>query len=372
MPVKGFSQGLADPTLVDDPRVRSLMGFVGSWSVSDGEAGERMRHELETYREDPYGAGKNILVVEPYKGPLVKDCPGTRHHICCGYKVVNVVTNCPMDCSYCILQRYLNTPCVTVHPQFEKIFEEVETHLKRRPGMYVRFGTGELGDSLVIDEAVGFAREAVPFFARIPWGILELKTKSDGVSHLLSLDHAEKTVVSWSLNPPAIVQKEELHTASLTDRLKAARQCQDAGYLLGFHFDPLIHYSGWEHDYRETVRILFDFVDPSRIIWISLGGLRYPPALKKTGMERFPHTPIFTGEFITGEDGKSRYLKGIRIDMYRRMLNWLHEYDPGLFVYLCMERDDVWREVFGWSPEHTGGLNRLFHEQIDHMVRSRS
>jgi len=256
-----------------------------------------------------------------------------------------------------------------VHPQFEKIFEEVEVYLDRHPGIYTRFGTGELGDSLVIDEAVGFAREAVPFFARIPCGILELKTKAAAVSHLLSLDHGGKTVVSWSLNPPDIVQKEELRTATLMDRLGAARQCQDAGYLLGFHFDPLVYYADWERDYRETVGLLFNVVDPTRVIWISLGGLRYPPALKKRALERFPHTPIFTGEFVTGEDGKCRYLKGTRIDMYRKMLTWLREYDPGLFVYLCMERDDVWREAFGWSPEHTGGLNRLFHERIDHMVR---
>ena len=366
-----FTQMWVDSTMVCDQRLESLTGHVGSWSVMEGGAKKRMLHELETYEEDPCGAGKSILVVEPYKGPLVKDCPGTRHHICCGYKIINVVTNCPMDCSYCILQGYLNNPCVTVHPQMDKIFEEVGACLDRHQGMYVRFGTGELSDSLVIDNAVGFAREAVPFFARTMFGILELKTKAADVSHLLPLEHNGKTVVSWSLNPPAIVEKEELHTATLTDRLRAARACHDAGYALGFHFDPLIYYAGWERDYRETVDLLFDFVSPARIMWISLGGLRYPPALKNTATARFPDTSIFTGEFVTGEDGKYRYLKGIRIDMYRKVCSWLHEYDPSLFVYLCMERDDVWHEAFGWSPKHTGGLNRLFHERIDHVLRGR-
>jgi spore photoproduct lyase len=30
--------------------------------------------------------------------------------------------------------------------------------------------------------------------------------------------------------------------------------------------------------------------------------------------------------------------------------------DPNLCVYLCMEGEDIWRDVFGFSPEERGGL----------------
>ena len=33
-------------------------------------------------------------------------------------------------------------------------------------------------------------------------------------------------------------------------RLDAARRCQGWGYRIGLHFDPLIHYDGWERDYE--------------------------------------------------------------------------------------------------------------------------
>jgi hypothetical protein len=52
-------------------------------------------------------------------------------------------------------------------------------------------------------------------------GVLELKTKSDNVDPILHLNHQGRTVVSWSLNPPKMIQEEEVKTALLKDRIEA-------------------------------------------------------------------------------------------------------------------------------------------------------
>jgi spore photoproduct lyase len=325
--------------------------------------------DVLSFHADPCGAGKRILLIRPYQGRLVKGCPGTMNHICCNYKIVNVMTNCPMDCSYCILQGYLNNPCVTLYPEFAKIFREIEEILARSPHRMFRFGTGELGDSLILDGIVGFADEAVPFFASKKNAILELKTKSAEVDHLLSLDHRGRTVISWSLNPQKVIEREEPLTAPLGERLQAARRCADAGYPVGFHFDPLIHYPGWEEEYSALVDLLFERIDPGQVMWVSLGGLRFPPSLRQVAQERFPDSPIFSGELIPGEDGKLRYLKPLRVEMYQRMVSWLRAYDEELFIYLCMERGDVWQQAFGSTPGSTEGLNRRFEEHITSFVK---
>ncbi|MCJ7663538.1 MAG: DNA photolyase [Desulfobacterales bacterium] len=320
--------------------------------------------EVVSYHADPCGAGKRILLIRPFPGRLVKACPGTAGHICCGYKTINVLTNCPMDCSYCILQGYLNNPCVTLYPDFAKVFREIERLLTLHPHRVFRFGTGELGDSLALDKICGFADAAVPFFAAKANAILELKTKSVEVDHLLALDHRGRTVISWSLNPPQVIEQEEHGAASLAARLEAARRCSDAGYHIGFHFDPLISYPGWEDDYHRVVDLLFERIDPSWVLWVSLGGLRFPPALKQVAQGRFPFSRIFTGELIPGEDGKLRYIKPVRVQMYQRMVEWLQAYDEKLFIYLCMERGDVWHEVFNSTPGSTQGLNRRFEQRV--------
>ncbi len=364
-----LKEAYVDPSLEDHPVVQRIRHGLAHLPWTARTDLDTVTHELIAYRHDPWGEGKQILMILPYRGSVVKNCPGTMGHICCGYKIINVMTNCPMDCSYCILQVYLNNPCVTLYPEFGKVFREIEVILDTHPDRIFRFGTGELGDSLALDGIVGFAREVVPFFSTKRNAILELKTKAAAVDHLLDLDHGEKTVCSWSLNPPQIIEEEEHLAAPLDERLRAARRCADAGYPLGFHFDPLIHYPGWEDDYRKVIDLLFDHIDPRRVMWVSLGALRYPPALKEVVRARFPNSRIFFGELIPGEDGKLRYLKPIRVEMYRRLVSWLRGWDHDLFIYLCMERSDVWHEVFGSSPGSSEGLNRRFEERVIQFVR---
>jgi DNA repair photolyase len=350
-------------------RIRQGLGAI-PWQASVDL--DSVIQEIISYRADPGSAGKRILLIRPFAGRLVKPCPGTFGHICCGYKIINVMTNCPMDCSYCILQGYLNNPCVTLYPDFAKAFAEIAEITAANPERIFRFGTGELGDSLILDNIIGFATEAVPFFAAQKNAILELKTKSCAVDHLLDLEHGGRTVVSWSLNPEQVIAREEQGTAALEARLEAARCCMDAGYPVGFHFDPLILYPGWETDYHEVVDLLFAKIDPACVMWVSLGALRFPPALKQIAQQRFPLSKIFTAELIPGEDGKLRYLKPLRVKMYQRMVEWLRAYDQGLFIYLCMEREAVWQEVFGHTPGSTAGLNKGFEQRVGRYLEERA
>jgi spore photoproduct lyase len=197
-----------------------------------------------------------------------------------------------------------------------------------------------------------------------------LKTKSAEVNHLLDLEHQRRTIISWSLNPSKIIDEEERGTASLRERIDAAKKCQDKGYPIGFHFDPIVFHEEWEKGYRETIFSLFERIDPKGVVWISLGGFRYPPQLKAIASERFPETRIFLGELFPGRDGKYRYLKEIRAAMYRKMVEWLRAVDPSLFIYLCMESQEVWERVYGWSPKNSHHLNHLFEERLRELMKS--
>ena len=313
---------------------------------------------------DPIGIGKKHLFITHSYGKLLKPCPGTSNHICCGYFVINAITNCPMDCSYCILQGYLNNPFLNLYINWDDLLQEIDDFLLRGQPSFPRLGTGELSDSLALESIFPLSQFLVPFFAERPHGILELKTKSANVDPLLHLDHRGKTVVSWSLNPPSMIEREEKRTVPLEERIHAARKCQEKGYPLGFHFDPLIYYGGWEKEYKETVIQLFEQIDPKRVVWVSLGGFRYPPKLKAIAEERFPNTEVFLGELFPGRDAKFRYLKEIRVEMYQKMVGWLKEADPDLFIYLCMESKEVWEKVFGWAPENSRHLNQLFEKRL--------
>jgi len=285
-----------------------------------------------------YGLARRQLVITLNKGISFKPCQGMCEGVvCCGYYTIDLASGCMCDCSYCILQHYLaNNPLTTIYVNVEEILSMVKRELSLSPSRHFRIGTGELSDSLAFDDITGYSKILVNFFALQTNATFEFKTKTVKIDNLLGLKHKGKTVVSWSLNPEGLIASDEKNATTLEQRLGAAKRCVQAGYSVGFHFDPIIHYSGWELDYKATIDRIFDFVPASALAWISLGTLRFPPALKVAAEKRFPSTRIFCGEFIPA-NGKMRYFRPIREDIYRKMRGWIREKAPKIEPYLCME-----------------------------------
>ncbi len=171
------------------------------------------------------------------------------------------------------------------------------------------------------------------------------------LTHLLSLGPNPQVIFAWSLNPAEIIPGEEKFAASLESRLEAAARAVAAGFRVAFHFDPLIYFPGWEEAYQRTVERLGAAVPSQAIAWISLGGLRLLPPLRQLMLQRFPRSRIAAQEMVLAPDGKLRYFKSLRVEMYARMREWLTQATPEALLYLCMESPRVWQEAFGFTPD---------------------
>lgn len=310
-------------------------------------------------------SGKKTLLLCRNNGEFLKDCPGTREYRCCGYRVINIGMGCPMDCVYCILQAYLNNPYLTFFVNKDDLFTELAEKIAAYDGTVMRIGTGEFTDSMALDRITGLSRPLVEFFAGQKKGILELKTKSGYVDRLRNLDHNGRTIVAWSLNGEEIAGGEEIRAATLEQRLAAAAKCAEWGYGLAFHFDPIIAYPGWQSGYRKIIDKLFAAVPSERIRWISLGALRYIPSLKHIGTSRFPHSNTFHHEFIEGMDGKQRYFRPLRVELYNELYQQLKSYcGDQTCIYFCMESDEIWQEVMGFTPSEYGGISAMLDRTV--------
>ena len=319
-------------------------------------------NELVEKYIDPFLEGKKVLVLSNFKGDFLKKCPGTKGFICCNYYVLNLTTNCPLDCTYCILQEYLeNNPVLKIFVNIKDALKQVEKIHRVNKNVPIRIGTGELTDSLALDHITGFSEILIPFFEERKNLFLELKTKTNKIQNLLKFKGIKNTIIAWSLNPQSIIDEEEFYSASLKERLDAASECQRNGFKTAFHFDPVILYEGWEKDYKAVIKKLFNHISPENIPWISLGGLRYRPSMKPIVKTRFPVNKLMTGELLPCEDGKVRYFRPMRKKMYELMIGWLREYDKNLNLYFCMEDQDMWKEQFAGLPDYKNVENELFY-----------
>ena len=302
--------------------------------------------------EHRFESGKSRLTIMKRRQPFLMACPaGSAEFACCGYLVMTLASNCPMDCSYCFLQEFLaDNPGLQIYANYAGALEEVERLRAKAPTRRLRIGTGELADSLAFDSITRISSDLIPYFADQTTLTLELKTKTDEIGNLIKLDPKGRTLVSWTLSPHSVFRACEHGTAPPHLRLNAARRVLDCGYQVAFHFDPLIDYQNAERDYLELIDELFDTIFPKHISFISIGGLRMTPGLSSIARRRFPHDRMLAGtEMVLAPDGRLRTFTPRRLRLYRVVSDAIKRRAPELAGYLCMETANVSRQVFGFE-----------------------
>ncbi len=300
----------------------------------------------------------NILHLKNFSGRFLRACPGTSFYRCCGYQILHIGENCPLDCSYCILQGYFQDRLLKVWANQHDLLAELESILLANPGRRFRLGTGEFTDSLALEFITGYTRDLLLFLQDFPQVCLELKSKIVDLSWMQAVKRPDLVLPAWSMNSRRVQQELEPGSASLEERLGAAKACAAQGFKVCLHFDPLIYYPGWEKDYKHSVEMIFDFLRPEQIAYLSLGSLRCMPQLKDRIEAEKPELSLFDAEFVNGLDGKLRLIRPQRVRQFKFMADLFKSGGIKEQIYLCMESDQVWQASLGYRPRDLGGLEK--------------
>ena len=282
------------------------------------------------------------LLIHKEQYDFVKPCPCSQGNAGCGYNLINLGFGCRFECEYCFLQQYQNLHAVLLPANVQDFLAKIDQTAWRK-GLFdrPRIGSGEFTDSLVFDELTQYTQDIVPFFRARVHLQFEFKTKSVCIDGLLRQGGAENVVVGWSVNAPQFIKRVEHFTPDLTTRLEAAAEVARAGYRLGFHFDPVVPFDGWKEGYTQAAKQIAQSVPLDKVAWISVGILRFSRELKKAVENRFPENNILDGEFLLEFDGKMRYPKDLRQEVYAYFVPLLRKLFAHTQVYICMEDPDI-------------------------------
>jgi len=78
------------------------------------------------------------------------------------------------------------------------------------------------------------------------------------------------------LNPQIVIEKIEIKTPFLLNRLNAIYKLQNLGFSVGLRFDPIISFEGFEKEYSDFFSLVFSNLDITKIHSITLGSVRFP------------------------------------------------------------------------------------------------
>lgn len=284
---------------------------------------------------------KNSIALANKKGELVKSIGRMNE----GQFYLFHEIDCKYDCEYCYLQYYFQTKVPVIFVNRNEILDKIEELLSSFDNPY--FHVGEVCDALAFDDITEFSIDIAELFGKYPNGTIEFRTKSANVDNLVSIEEPPVNLIpSWTFSPQKIVDLIEHKTPSFTNRLSAAKRCQEAGYTVGVRIDPIIMVPDWDELYHVMLVEILSTLNPSQIDYISLGTPKHNKVLLETIKQRYPQSPTILGEFFPSSDGKYKYLKFHRVRIYESMISWIREIDINIKVDLSIESDEVKKLVF--------------------------
>lgn len=290
--------------------------------------------------------GKGLLLAKN-KGKFIKPCPCRCEKTWCGYWVVEWGFGCPFECEYCIVQNYQRAGDATLYLNFEDCRKEIE-ELRQNVKGAIRLGTGHFGDPMGFEEIYPLNQAIIDWTKKTSDFTLEIKTKSNYIAPILKLKNAKNVTLAYSLNTLESARKLEHKTASIEERLVAAKEAYEAsGCNLSFHFEPIIPIQNWKTKYIEIFDLIDKYLKDVEIGWFSMGTFRFPKGFQEYVENYHPNTGIFAEEFYPCGDGKIRYFRPLREELYAFIRNEILKRFPKSVVYMCMETPEVWERVVG-------------------------
>ena len=270
-------------------------------------------------------------------------CPvASEKTVCCNLRTIDVAQGCGLGCSYCSIQTFYEDGAIAV----EKNLEDKLASIKLDPNKNYHIGSGQSSDSLALGNKNGILDAQLDFASNNPNIILEFKTKSKNINHFFNVKMPKNIFVSWSLNPQLFIDNEEARTASLIQRLESARRLSDKGILVGFHFHPLVHYEGWEKDYKKLINNLMDMFSPNEIALISFGTLTFIKPAIKSLRQVGTKSKILQIPFAEAA-GKMSYPMETKKKIFSKVWDSFTPWHDKVFFYFCMEDKELWNHVFG-------------------------
>lgn len=252
-------------------------------------ASNRSRSLTSAKTPKQYQAAKRVLVLGVQKKLEFESCrPSADFHL-------PLAGGCPGACQYCYLaSTYEMRPFIRLYVNLEEILAEAADRIRIKAPEITYFEGSSTADTLALEHLGGSIAQSVRFFAGQEHGRFRFVTKFATVDDLLAIDHRGHTKVRFSLNSRHVIRNFEQHTASLEERLEAARKVADAGYPLGFIIAPIIRHDDWHAGYAETFQLLAERLGPhaGKALTFELIQYRFTPKTKRVILSAYPATKL--------------------------------------------------------------------------------
>lgn len=218
-------------------------------------------------------------------------------------------SGCSAMCLYCYLVcNYNKCSYMRLFVNREQMMDKLLKKADSAPDD-LTFEIGSNSDLVLENTITGNLEWTIKKFAHSKKGFITFPTKFDMVEPFLTLDHRGRIIVRMSVNPQFIIQKVEIGTSPLKNRIKALNKMCDAGYRVGLLIAPVILVDDWLALYSELIEQLADELTDKtkKEMFIEIIFMTYSYVQRAINSEAFPNAiELYNKTLMTGR-GRGKY-----------------------------------------------------------------
>ena len=279
---------------------------------------------LEKYKDVPQFVIENHNNIEEMRKKENKEFPKMKKNLIIGirkthkfvpnnkisnYLVPYTSSGCIAMCLYCYLVcNYNKCAYLRIFVNREEMLNKI-IKIANESKEELVFEIGSNSDLILENSITNNLKWTIENFKKAEKGYITFPTKFDMVDDILDVDGKERVIIRMSVNPKEIIQKVEMGTSSLENRVVAINKLADAGYKVGLLIAPVIFVDNWKELYKKLVMYLkenlSDKVKESTFFEVIF--MTYSYVHRKINEEAFPSAiDLYSKDLMTGR-GKGKY-----------------------------------------------------------------
>ena len=279
---------------------------------------------LEKYKDVPQYVIENHNNIAEIRKKENKEFPKMKRNLIIGirkthkfvpnnkisnYLVPYTSSGCIAMCLYCYLVcNYNKCAYLRIFVNREEMLNKIIKVANESEEELV-FEIGSNSDLILENSITNNLRWTIENFRKAEKGYITFPTKFDMVEDILDVEGKERVIIRMSVNPKEIIQKVEMGTSSLENRVVVINKLADAGYKVGLLIAPVIFVDNWKELYKKLVMYLkenlSDKVKESTFFEVIF--MTYSYVHRKINEEAFPSAiDLYSKDLMTGR-GKGKY-----------------------------------------------------------------
>ncbi len=279
---------------------------------------------LEKYKDVPQYVIENHNNIEEMRKKGNKEFPKMKRNLIIGirkthkfvpnnkisnYLVPYTSSGCIAMCLYCyLICNYNKCAYLRIFVNREEMLNKIIKVANESEEELV-FEIGSNSDLILENSITNNLSWTIENFRRAEKGYITFPTKFDMVDDILDVEGKERVIIRMSVNPKEIIQKVEMGTSNLENRVKAINKLADAGYKVGILIAPVIFVENWKELYKQLVIYLKDNLSDKvkQSTFFEVIFMTYSYVHRKINEEAFPSAiDLYNKDLMTGR-GKGKY-----------------------------------------------------------------